>query len=64
MSFPSKEEFIKLDQESTEKLIDISILGGDEEDYDQNNFLRWEIVTVQKKLIELQLVFLSPLQVS
>ena len=64
MSFPSKEELIKLNQESTEKLIDISILGGDEEDYDQNNFLRWEIVTVQKKLIELQLVFLSPLQVS
>ena len=131
MSFPSKEELIKLNQESTDKLIDIAILRGDEEDYqsvwildtsaaqvvenecmdsearnggqakrdncqdmrdlelgvganvlkracrqpgeaghhgvgewefcavcyDQINFVRWEIVTVEKKLIELQLVF-------
>ena len=46
MSFPSKEALIKLNQESKEKLIDIAIFSGDEETYDQNNLLRWEIVKV------------------
>ena len=47
------EELIKLNQESTEKLIDIAIFKGEEENYDQDNFQRWEIVKVEKQVIEL-----------
>ena len=65
MSFPSMEELIKLNQERSEKkLIDISIFSEDEENDASENLESWAIVKVDQKLIELQLVFSSPLMVS
>ena len=64
MSFPSQEELIKLNEEGSEKLIDIAILSGDEDNDNSGNLVSWEIVKVDKRLIELQLVFSSPLSVS
>ena len=64
MGFPSQEELIKLNEEGSEKLIDITIISEDEDNDNSDNLVSWEIVKVDKRLIELQLVFSSPLSVS
>ena len=64
MSFPSQDELIKLNEEGSEKLIDITIISEDEDNDNSDNLASWEIVAVDKTLIELQLVFSSPLSVS
>ena len=60
---PSKEEFIELNDNSCEKLIDLVVYKGDELVEDEN-LLRWEIVSVEEELIEIDLFFERPLHVS
>ena len=60
---PSTEEFIKLNENSCEKLIDLVVYKGDEL-IEDNNLLRWNIVEVKKELIEIDLYFKRPLHVS
>ena len=48
MSFPSTEEFIEIDREADNKLIDLVILKG-EEDVEDENLRSWTIVSVSEK---------------
>ena len=63
MNFPSQDEFIELNKQSEDKLIEIFVLKGDEEIQD-DNFESWEIVSVGSNLIEIDLFFVKPLYVS
>ena len=63
MSFPSLEDLIELNKQSKNKLIELFMLKGDEETID-TNLKGWDIVSVSSKLIEIDLTFDQPLQVS
>ena len=63
MSFPTKRNFVQLNSETNNSLIDLAILKGEEEVPD--DFLTsWEIVSVSATLIEIDLHFKDPLLVS
>ena len=63
MSFPSLSDFIKQNEESGNKLIDLMMLKGEDEVLDEN-LVSWQIISVGAKLIEIKLEFASPLSVS
>ena len=52
-----------MNENSCEKLIDLVVYKGDELTED-DNLLRWNIVKVDKELIEIDLFFKRPLHVS
>ena len=68
MSFPSTDEFIALNKESGNKLIDLMVISSDEDDAEKvepsPNLSSWEIVSVSSSLIEIKLTFEKPLEVS
>ena len=65
MSFPSTDEFIALNKESGNKLIDLMVISSDEDDAEKvepsPNLSSWEIVSVSSSLIEIKLTFEKPL---
>ena len=63
MKLPKKSEFIELNKKSTNKLIDLIMFDGDEDVVD-DNLIDWVIVSVGESLIEIDLKFQEPLQVS
>ena len=63
MVFPSEREFILLNEKSGNELIDIYMFKGDEDVID-DNLKSWKIISVTSKLIEIEVVFENPIQVS
>ena len=63
MSFPSKEEFIELNKKLGNKLLDLVMMKGEEEEEDEN-LRSWQIISVDPKLIEVDLEFEKPIYVS
>lgn len=67
MSFPPLSELIQLNEESGGKLIELSIQEGDSDEEEagkSDNLIAWKVISVDPKLIEIQLEFRRPLQVS
>ena len=63
MMFPSEREFILLNEKSGNELIDLFIFRGDE-DIQDDNLKSWKISSVSPTLIEIDLEFENPVQVS
>ena len=63
MQFPDKEEFIELNNSTNSHLIDIKMLKGDSDEQNEN-LQDWQIVSVSSELIEIDLNFANPLEVS
>ena len=63
MQFPDKEEFIELNNSTNSHLVDIRMLKGDSDEQNEN-LQDWKIVSVSSELIEIDLGFANPLEVS
>ena len=63
MVFPSEREFILLNEKSGNEMIDVYMFKGDEDVID-DNLKSWKIISVTPKLIEIEVVFENPIQVS
>ena len=63
MIFPSEREFILLNEKSGNELIELVMLKGDE-DVQDDNLKSWKIISVSPTLIEIDLEFENPVQVS
>ena len=63
MIFPSEREFILLNEKSGNELIELIMLKGDE-DVQDDNLKSWKIISVSPTLIEIDLEFENPVQVS
>ena len=63
MNFPKIEDFIALNKSSKYEMLDLMMYKGDEDEED-DNLLSWEIKTVSPTLIEIDLTFERPLDVS
>ena len=63
MSLPSKEEFIKQNEENSYGLLNVFMLSGEDEAID-DNLTSWGIESVTAMLISINLEFDSPLLVS
>ena len=63
MNLPKTEDFIALNKSSGYRMIDLVMYKGDE-DVEDDNLLSWEITTVSPTLIEIDLTFERPQDVS
>ena len=63
MQLPDKEEFIELNDSTNSHLVDIRMLKGDSNEQNEN-LEGWQIVSVSSELIEIDLNFVKPLEVS
>ena len=64
MQFPSKLELIALNEESQNRLLDVTMLSGSEEGGIDDNLASWQITEVTSKQIDIELEFRQPLLVS
>ena len=63
MVFPSEREVNLLNEKSGNEMIDVYMFKGDEDVID-DNLKSWKIISVTPKLIEIEVVFENPIQVS
>ena len=63
MDFPDLDEFNEENKMKNNKLLDIMMLSGDKEEFD-GNLLSWKLVSISPTLMEVDLEFYKPLEVS
>ena len=63
MSFPETVDFVTLNTANLKHFLNVTMLSGDSLETDEN-LVSWNVTSVERRLIRLDLEFESPLEVS